>query len=244
MPRNYIANFFSSMGYTKRNSHSSSLSVCYNHGVIIFNEHCSGMLTSFITFQYTGGRISQFSTIGFIVARWLRLTPQLLIFILITFLLPLIGSGPIWKETVSPIIETCSTNWWMNLLYVQNMWRAPQICALHSWFLACDMQFHWISLLLVIPLLYKFKFGLALTGFSIMAFYVASVVIGFLYDLPPGLINTGRDKYFLEYYIDLFYIKPWSHSTVFFIGFFFGIIAYKKKFQKLSKVKLHQANAN
>lgn len=197
------------------------------------------MLTSFITFQYTRGQLSRFSAFGFLLARFLRLSPQLFIFILLTFLVPVLGgwaSGPIWKETIDPIIENCRTNWWWNIFYVQNFFKATDICALHSWYLACDMQYHWMSLLMVIPLLYRPKWGVIVTCVSIMAFYLTSIIIGYSYDLPPGLINTGRDQYFLDYYIDLFYIKPWSHSTVFFIGFLFGIIAYNKKFKKLSKV--------
>lgn len=198
-----------------------------------------GMLTSFITLHYTKGKLFKFSTTAFLLSRFLRLTPQLFIFILITFLIPLLGSGPLWSETMTPVIENCSRYWWRNLFYIQNMFKANEMCALHSWYLACDMQYHWISILLVIPLLYKVKFGTLITCFVIISFYVFSAVFSYLHDLPPGLINTGRDNYFLAYYIDLFYIKPWSHGTVFFIGFLFGILAYNKKYMKLNKVGIH-----
>ncbi len=197
------------------------------------------MLTSFITFHYTKGKLFKFSITAFLLSRFLRLTPQLFIFILITFLIPLLGSGPLWSETMTPIIENCSRYWWRNLFYIQNMFRADEMCALHSWYLACDMQYHWISILLVIPLLYKVRFGALITCFVIISFYIFSAVFSYLYDLPPGQINTARDNYFLEYYIDLFYIKPWSHGTTFFIGFLFGILAYNKKFMKLNKVLIH-----
>lgn len=194
------------------------------------------MLTSFITFHYTKGELKHFSTIGFLLSRFLRLTPQLFIFILLTFLIPLLGSGPLWTETMRPIIDNCYQNWWRNLFYIQNLFKASEMCALHSWYLACDMQYHWISLIIVIPLLYKAKLGALINFITIISFYIISTIISYLFDLPPGLINTGRDKYFLDYYIDLFYIKPWSHGTVFFIGFLLGIMAYNHKFIKLNKV--------
>ncbi|CAG2103571.1 unnamed protein product, partial [Medioppia subpectinata] len=196
-----------------------------------------GMLTSFISLKYTSGKLYRFNALGFLLVRYLRLTPQLFVFMLLTFLMPLGGwaSGPLWRETITPIIDNCSTNWWWNVFYIQNLFKAPQICAIHSWFLACDMQYHWFSLLLVIPVLYRFRLGVVLAIGTIVLCYVISIIIGNAYDLPPGLINTGRDQHFLCYYIDLFYIKPWSHSTVFFIGFLFGLIAYKNKTKKLDQ---------
>jgi hypothetical protein len=37
-----------------------------------------------------------------------------------TFLLPLIGNGPVWKESVEHPVNLCRHNWWTNLLYVSN----------------------------------------------------------------------------------------------------------------------------
>ena len=197
-----------------------------------------GMLTSLMTLQYTASKLSRFSSVGFILTRFLRLTPQLSIFMLLTFLLPLGGwaSGPIWSETIGPLMENCSTNWWWNLLYIQNWLKEKQMCAIHLWYLACDMQYHWISLFFMIPLLYRMKLGLYTLFFSILSFYLTSIIISYSYHLPPGMVNTGRDEYHYAYYIELFYFKPWSHLTVFFIGFLMGIIIYKRKLFKLEKV--------
>lgn len=40
-----------------------------------------------------------------------------------TFLmLPLIGDGPEWNELVNKNVDVCRSNWWRNLLFIQNFW--------------------------------------------------------------------------------------------------------------------------
>ena len=196
------------------------------------------MLTTYITYQYTRGQYSNFNLIGFLVPRFLRLTPQILILILLTFLLPLGGwaSGPIWKETIDPVIENCYSNWWWDLFYLQNWIQRSQVCALHTWYLACDMQFHWLSTLIIVPLLYKKKVGLLITYLAILVCYLSTIIISYSLDIPPGTLNTARDEHFWANYIEIFYHRPYSHSSSFFIGLLFGYIAYYKKFIKLNKV--------
>lgn len=82
--------------------------------------HFSGVLTTYVTWTMTQGNRSKYSQISFITARFIRLTPQLFIFVWLTFLIPLISSGPIWHETVDTFIESCYENWWVTLLYIQN----------------------------------------------------------------------------------------------------------------------------
>ncbi len=77
-------------------------------------------MTSYITLKHTEGNESKFSKIGFLVSRFIRLTPQLAIFILLTTLLPLLGSGPVWNQQIYTFVNRCYANWWQNLIYLQN----------------------------------------------------------------------------------------------------------------------------
>lgn len=46
---------------------------------------------------------------------------------------------------------TCPEYWWRNILYVQTLFPAQQLCMLWSWYLADDMQFYvWAIILLII----------------------------------------------------------------------------------------------
>ncbi len=80
----------------------------------------SGLLTTFITFKYTEGKYEKLSKFGFLVSRYIRLTPQLVIFMLLTSLLPLMGSGPVWNQQILQQSYNCYNNWWQNILYLQN----------------------------------------------------------------------------------------------------------------------------
>ena len=78
------------------------------------------MLTSYITWNVTGGKRKNFSIIGYIIIRYCRLTPQIIVFILLTFLVPLVNDGPLWDRIVVRQVSKCYDKWWANLLYIQN----------------------------------------------------------------------------------------------------------------------------
>ena len=160
-----------------------------------------------------------------------------MIFILFTLLIPLSGwSGPLWKETITPIIESCSSNWWYNFFYSQNYLKRDEICGIHTWFLGLDMQFHFISLLFVF-FLYKssYLFNIVMT-LSLVSCYIFSMIIHHAYDIPPGYVITGADEHHKLYFVSTYFWRPWTHAPVNFIGFWFGKIIRDAKFTKLKKV--------
>ncbi|GBO11883.1 hypothetical protein AVEN_48630-1 [Araneus ventricosus] len=57
----------------------------------------------------------------FIFRRLWRLTPPFMFVIATVYILPHIGSGPVWKETVvDGLSKKCAATWWTNLLYINN----------------------------------------------------------------------------------------------------------------------------
>ena len=87
----------------------------------------SGILTAYISLSITKGKPENFNIFLYIVLRLTRLLPQLMIFILLTFLLPLLGSGPLWREVVVSNVRKCETNWWLNMLLINNIFRVDQM---------------------------------------------------------------------------------------------------------------------
>jgi peptidoglycan/LPS O-acetylase OafA/YrhL len=73
-----------------------------------------------MTLKYTESKYENFNKLGFLISRYIRFTPQLVIFLLLSTLLPLLGSGPIWIQEVSFQIGNCYKNWWQDLIYLQN----------------------------------------------------------------------------------------------------------------------------
>jgi peptidoglycan/LPS O-acetylase OafA/YrhL len=55
----------------------------------------------------------------------LRFLPLVVVTLLLAlFIVPLIGSGPVW-ESYEQAIEPCRTAWWTNLLFVNNILPDP-----------------------------------------------------------------------------------------------------------------------
>ncbi len=81
----------------------------------------SGLFTTYTILKYTNGKYEYLNKIGFLLSRFIRLTPQLAIFILLTSLLQFMGSGPVWNQQILPKINNCQKYWWQNLIYVQNL---------------------------------------------------------------------------------------------------------------------------
>jgi len=91
--------------------------------------YLSGLLTSYVTLKYTRGEFERFHSLSFLALRYLRLTPQLAVFILLTILLPALFDGPLWKRYIA-ITDQCYENWWLNIFYLQNIINPGRIVSL------------------------------------------------------------------------------------------------------------------
>lgn len=54
------------------------------------------------------------------------------------FLLPLLGSGPIWSK-YAKVMQPCQTYWWTTLLYINNFYPSnmDDRCMAFAWFIPC-----------------------------------------------------------------------------------------------------------
>lgn len=194
----------------------------------------SGMLTTFVTWRLTMGDSRLFSIPAFIIARVLRLTPPVMVVIAFTFFLPLFGSGPAFTEMIDPVVNACKANWWTNMLYLQNWIDTEHICLLHTWFLASDMQFHFLALLVIIPLFRSKKFGMLINLVLLIGSICLSAVICYVNDYPPSMIYTQpeiEERWQLN--VD-YYWKPYTHVGPFCIGLALGYFMATNKMHRLS----------
>lgn len=171
----------------------------------------------------SGGQYKLFSIPAFILARILRTSPPMLVTISLTFLLPLFGNGPVFKETIDPVVNDCKKNWWTNVLFIQNWVDARHICLLHTWYLANDFHFHILSLAVIVPLLMGKKQVAFITCiFIAVGSIVIAGVINFVNDYPPGMLYAQPE---IEERWDLnfdYYWRPYSHCGAYFVGIIFG----------------------
>lgn len=91
----------------------------------------SGILTTYVTWEYTKGDARKFNKFAFAISRYIRLTPQLAIVILCFFLLPLFGDGPMFKQVTEDKANVCYKNWAINLLYLQSYINSEKLVSLN-----------------------------------------------------------------------------------------------------------------
>ena len=80
-----------------------------------------GVTCSYVTLDVLEKR-QKFDYVIFILYRWLRFTPALIGTLLLYVLLPLMGSGPIYRDSTSLMSEPCERYFWRNLLYFNNFY--------------------------------------------------------------------------------------------------------------------------
>lgn len=108
----------------------------------------------------TGGKLN---LIYFYLYRYLRMAPLMLITILFSAnILRTLGEGPVWLESLTMYDSWCKKNWYLNVLHIHNFVDTQNMCLSHSWYSAVDLQFYFISPLILIPLYKRPKLGLGI----------------------------------------------------------------------------------
>ena len=54
--------------------------------------------------------------------RWLRLTVPMVGMILMVYLIPFFGDGPLWNDGVDMLLPPCYNYWHRNILYINNIY--------------------------------------------------------------------------------------------------------------------------
>uniref|UniRef100_T1KZX1 Nose resistant-to-fluoxetine protein N-terminal domain-containing protein n=1 Tax=Tetranychus urticae TaxID=32264 RepID=T1KZX1_TETUR len=193
----------------------------------------SGLLTSFMTWQMTNGSHKKFNPFWFIVTRYLRLTPFMIIAMCATILLPTMGSGPLWD--LAQFGAACEKNWWINMFYIQSFYKTEEICLFQSWWLSSDMFFHVSSIIVLIPLLKSQRLGIIINSIVISCFIVISAIINYTRNYPLSVLPSTPHVDEFSKFIANYFMKPWTHGPPFFIGLYLGYLVAKKKYIKITK---------
>lgn len=177
----------------------------------------SGLLTTYTLLRrMRKSNKTSFPGYMFIFLRYLRLTP-LYAFILFfyAYVVPEIASGPVWYR-MERDASLCKEHWYTNLLYFNNFYPTAfhQTCMSWSWYLANDMQFFIIGLIILSIYLFNRAIGIIL-----------AVLLG-LGGVASGwaLLLIHRDDVQDDYYD-----KPYTRATPFAVGILLGILFVDKE---------------
>lgn len=182
----------------------------------------SGFLTCFLFMKTLGKkkRITIKEFVMYYVHRYWRLTPSLMIWIMVVAcLLKYVGEGrPAWTDY--PAAENCRKNWWVNLLYINNVYKQEESCVGVTWFLAHDMQFYIVAPLALIPWVYGLKIIGFLVSIVFIGIHLASTI--WLEIKYNGDLLRNQPDYSNE-----IYFKPYSRIAPFAIGLMLGWFMWK-----------------
>ncbi|GIY90030.1 nose resistant to fluoxetine protein 6 [Caerostris darwini] len=161
----------------------------------------------------------------FAIHRIWRFLPIQMFFVGISTLLPLLGDGPMWHENIDPIVEGCKKDWWLNFVFINNLYRtSSKGCLSYSWYLAADIQVYIICIPLVILIMKKPVIGLWVNFVIMIASVVGVGIQNYIRDFPPTNLFIHADveqrtQLMMEtYYPPLHHLGP--HCLGIFVGYY------------------------
>ncbi|CAI9744334.1 resistant to fluoxetine 6-like [Octopus vulgaris] len=192
----------------------------------------SGLLVAYSTLKAFSARDGKMNWVYFYIHRYWRLTPPILLLMMVYIpLFRYIGDGPFWPQQGTEV-NFCKESWFYNILYLNNFLPTEQTkqCMGWLWYLANDMQFYWISPLLLVPLYFKPKIGQALTALLLLAHFICT---GFIatndqaqLNMLGGNNNNNNNQTTANTFQDI-YVKPYTRIGPYLIGLLYGYYLYK-----------------
>ncbi|XP_017782884.1 PREDICTED: nose resistant to fluoxetine protein 6-like [Nicrophorus vespilloides] len=201
----------------------------------------SGTLTAYSLF----GRLQKNIRINILeeyASRLFRIVPTLGALILFcTFVLPFIGSGPMWNLVITHHSHICKKNWWRNLMFIHNYFGFKDMCLTHTHHVGIDTQLFFTSPFMVLVLWKWPKKG----AFTLATIALISTIMRYYVTYSMKLSNyihfgTSIEQLFNT--ADYMYILPPHRLTVYIMGIFLGYLLRNCKNIILKPIQLQFGN--
>lgn len=135
--------------------------------------------------------------LAFYVHRYVRVTPATMLVIALSLFTSRFGDGPLWSEATTTPLDNCARHWWMHAIHAANYLDTRQMCFVHYWYIAADMQLFLLGPILLFLLSSRQRAWRALGYLATFAGGLLS--LGFLFhttysrNLPPTLLFYNSD---------------------------------------------------
>ncbi|KAH8395608.1 hypothetical protein KR222_003309, partial [Zaprionus bogoriensis] len=161
-------------------------------------------------------------TLMMLLYRYLRLTPVYLFVVLFNDFAVRQGLDSSVFQPAKIEHNTCRIYWWRNILYINNFFPQHEMCMMWSWYMANDMQFYVMSVLLLALSRKYFKaVAITLIVFLVSSWSIAGII---------SLQHQYTHKVALPFEsFDFLYDKPWQRVGAYIVGMFAGYALYKVK---------------
>lgn len=156
--------------------------------------------------------------------RYIRLVPSLAALIMFcTFVLPWLGSGPMWNLVIKSHSDICKQHWWRNLLFIHNWFGFENMCLTHTHHVGIDTQLFLVSPLFVWLLWSKPKRGFAILGTIAIISTMLRFYFTYFHELS-FFVYFGSSVSQMFRTADLSYVMPTHRLTVYLMGVSLGYI--------------------
>ena len=180
----------------------------------------SALLVAYRTLCDMKKQNGHFSFFYYYVHRYLRLTPSLLFAILFAWVLS--GHFAYSPSVRNKYSSSCEKYWWTEVLYINNLHpQFSQNCMPWTWYLACDMQMHVLSPIIIIPIYFwpRMGLGIALALLGSGFYATAHTAYGLNQQILRGLDFNS--------FWEIIYLKPWCRASPYIVGLTLGYCIYK-----------------
>ena len=158
----------------------------------------------------------------FFIHRLLRIIP-LFYFLnyFYIFLFPYTGFGPGWYLYHHSSNSACSDYWWSNFIFLNNFLPTSEYsCMPWTWYISCDMQFYFLTPLLLLLQYHRKNYGYIFCGLLVVTNFICIIVQASLNDYLPGASGGLMNK---EQFTGV-YIKPYDRMGAYILGMMLGYL--------------------
>ncbi|KAJ8042029.1 Nose resistant to fluoxetine protein 6 [Holothuria leucospilota] len=233
-----LVNYADVYGWTQKFMFQTILNAYFSVDSFFF---LSGLLVCYLTLLKLEKKNGRIPWHWFYIHRYIRLTPVMLVTIMIWMY---ISPYTLWGPKAEQLSERplCPKYWWANVLYIQNFYpaRFGQACISWTWYLANDMQFFIISPIIIYAL-YRLPWaGYCMVGGLMCGSLAVTGVLTAHFDFPAstsaiavGLPAGSGD------YGNIIYQKPYVRIPPYLVGMFIGHILYRLKDKNFTIPRFH-----
>ncbi|XP_037801143.1 nose resistant to fluoxetine protein 6-like [Penaeus monodon] len=147
--------------------------------------------------------------------------------------------GPFGGEVQRSLVDSCRSYGWRDILFLTNI-DLTAVCLGQCWYTSVDTQIYIFLPIILIPLIWKPKIGVAWMALVTVVFLsVTPLTIAVAHTLPDG-INFVNPDYDIntDFYT---YDKPWCRASAYLVGCWAGWLLFKTQNKKV-KMAMWQAS--
>lgn len=119
---------------------------------------------------------------------------------------------------------TCDKFWWRNLLYINNLFPQREMCMVWSWYMANDVQFYVVGIILLLISVKHPKFAMISLGLLMVSSWGTTIYISVWHQYKARIQEPFE-------MFDALYDKPWSRIGPYLVGMVVGWYLHKTKCQ-------------